>query len=58
MSKTKNISLFQPGLIKEALKQSFIKLNPKIMFRNPVMFTVWVGTFIMLLVASSTLLEG
>ncbi|MCC7526219.1 MAG: potassium-transporting ATPase subunit KdpB, partial [Chitinophagaceae bacterium] len=42
----------------EALKQSFIKLNPKIMFRNPVMFTVWVGTFIMLLVASSTLLEG
>lgn len=58
MSKTKNISLFQPGLIREALKQSFIKLNPKIMFRNPVMFTVWVGTFIMLLVASSTLLEG
>ncbi|MBS1655204.1 MAG: potassium-transporting ATPase subunit KdpB, partial [Bacteroidetes bacterium] len=28
-------------------KQSFIKLNPKTMFRNPVMFTVWIGTLIM-----------
>ncbi|MDB5288487.1 MAG: potassium transporter KtrB [Mucilaginibacter sp.] len=31
-----------------ALKQSFIKLNPKVMLRNPVMFTVEVGTAIML----------
>ena len=34
-------------MLKEALKQSFIKLNPKTMFRNPVMFTVWVGTVVM-----------
>ncbi|HOZ84307.1 MAG TPA: potassium-transporting ATPase subunit KdpB [Niabella sp.] len=47
MSKSKNISLFQSGLLKEALKQSFIKLNPKSMLRNPVMFMVWVGTLIM-----------
>lgn len=39
--------LFQSGLMKEALKQSFIKLNPVKMFRNPVMFTVWVGTLVM-----------
>lgn len=32
----------------EALRQSFIKLNPVIMFRNPVMFTVEVGTAVML----------
>jgi K+-transporting ATPase ATPase B chain len=39
--------LFEPSLVKEAFKQSFIKLNPVIMFRNPVMFTVWVGTLVM-----------
>jgi K+-transporting ATPase ATPase B chain len=55
MSNTKNTSLFQSELMNEALKQSFIKLNPKTMFRNPVMFTVWVGTLVMLFVACSTL---
>lgn len=55
MSKTKNTSLFQPELLNEAFKQSFVKLNPKIMFRNPVMFTVWVGTLVMLFVSFSTL---
>src|SRR6201991_2323778 len=42
--------LFEPALVKEALKQSFIKLDPVIMFRNPVMFTVEIGTVIMLAV--------
>ena len=45
---TKSNKLFEPALVKEALKQSFIKLNPKIMFKNPVMFTVEIGTAIML----------
>ena len=39
--------LFEAPLVKEAIAQSFSKLNPAIQFRNPVMFTVWVGTFIM-----------
>ncbi|OWY18188.1 K(+)-transporting ATPase subunit B [Sphingobacteriales bacterium UPWRP_1] len=55
MTKTKNTSLFQPQLLKEALIQSVIKLNPKIMFRNPVMFTVWIGTAVMLIVSLWTL---
>jgi K+-transporting ATPase ATPase B chain len=42
--------LFEPALINEALKHSFIKLNPRIMFRNPVMFTVEVCTAVMLVV--------
>ncbi len=42
--------LFQKELVNEALVQSFVKLNPRIMFRNPVMFTVEIGTAIMLLV--------
>ncbi|MBK9716201.1 MAG: potassium-transporting ATPase subunit KdpB [Saprospiraceae bacterium] len=47
---TKDKSLFQKDLMSEALKQSFVKLNPKIMFRNPVMFTVEVGTAVMFFV--------
>lgn len=43
----KNTNLFQTELLKEALKQSFIKLNPVKMFRNPVMFMVWIGTLVM-----------
>ncbi|WP_332452723.1 potassium-transporting ATPase subunit KdpB [Chryseobacterium aquaticum] len=50
-----NRSLFQKELIQEALVQSFIKLNPKTMFRNPVMFLVWIGTLVMLIVSIWTL---
>jgi K+-transporting ATPase ATPase B chain len=50
MSKTKNTKLFEPALVKEAFAQSFVKLNPKIMFRNPVMFTVELCSIVMLFV--------
>jgi K+-transporting ATPase ATPase B chain len=40
--------LFESALVKEALKQSFVKLDPRIQFRNPVMFTVEICTFFML----------
>ncbi|MBP6512144.1 MAG: potassium-transporting ATPase subunit KdpB [Bacteroidia bacterium] len=52
---TKNTTLFQKDLLLEAFKQSFVKLNPKIMFRNPVMFTVEIGTAIMFAVCMWTL---
>jgi len=42
--------LFEPALVREAIRQSFIKLNPRILFRNPVMFTVEIGTAVMLAV--------
>ena len=49
MSKhTRTNKLFEPSLVKEALGQSFVKLNPRILFRNPVMFTVEIGTAVML----------
>ncbi|MEG1026288.1 MAG: potassium-transporting ATPase subunit KdpB [Flavobacterium sp.] len=53
--KSDNKSLFQKDLLNEAFKQSFMKLNPKLMFRNPVMFTVEIGTAIMLTVSLWTL---
>ncbi|HVZ25132.1 MAG TPA: potassium-transporting ATPase subunit B, partial [Sediminibacterium sp.] len=40
--------LLDTTLLKEALLQAFIKLKPAAMFRNPVMFTVWIGTIIMI----------
>src|SRR5450432_3675594 len=45
-----NAKLFEASLVNTALKQSFIKLNPRIMFRNPVMFTVEICTAVMLMV--------
>ncbi len=44
---SKKNKLFESSLLKEAFVQSFVKLHPVKMFRNPVMFTVWIGTFIM-----------
>jgi K+-transporting ATPase ATPase B chain len=44
---TKSNKLFEKSLVMEALKQSFVKLDPRIMFRNPVMFTVEIGTVVM-----------
>lgn len=48
MKKDQDNSLFPKELITKSLRQSFIKLNPAMMVRNPVMFTVEIGTFIML----------
>lgn len=49
--KNQNASLFQKELVDEAIKQSFVKLNPRLLFRNPVMFTVEIGTVVMLIVS-------
>ncbi|MBL0740003.1 potassium-transporting ATPase subunit KdpB [Chryseolinea lacunae] len=47
----KDIRLFEPALVSESIKQSFIKLSPRLMMKNPVMFCVEIGTFIMLFVS-------
>jgi K+-transporting ATPase ATPase B chain len=36
--------------VREAIKQSFAKLSPRYMVRNPVMFTVEIGTAVMMAV--------
>ena len=50
MKANNSTSLFQKDQVIESLKQSFVKLNPKTLIKNPVMFTVEVSTFFMLLV--------
>jgi len=56
MTTNKSTSLFESKQVKEALAQSFVKLNPKMMIKNPVMFTVEIGTAIMFAVCVSILM--
>jgi len=39
-------TLFAPQLVKPAIKESFLKLDPRVQWRNPVMFVVYVGSLI------------
>jgi K+-transporting ATPase ATPase B chain len=41
-------TLFSKELAAVAFKQSFVKLNPKVLIHNPVMFTVEISTAVML----------
>jgi potassium-transporting ATPase ATP-binding subunit len=43
---TKSVSIFDPKIIWPAIGDSFIKLNPRLMVRNPVMFVTMVGAAI------------
>ena len=47
----KDIQLFEPALVNESIKHSFLKLSPRLMMKNPVMFCVEIGMVIMLLVS-------
>ncbi|MGP8214912.1 MAG: potassium-transporting ATPase subunit KdpB [Bacteroidia bacterium] len=49
-------ALFQKELVNEALKHSFIKLDPRILYRNPVMFTVEIGTVVMAIVTANIII--
>ncbi len=46
------------GLYLRAIQQSFVKLDPRIAIKNPVMFMVWIGTIITLLVTINPELFG
>lgn len=37
------------GMVARAIGQSFVKLDPRIAVKNPVMFLVWIGTIVTLL---------
>src|ERR1700680_5337850 len=42
--KTKQRPLFDPPIVKRALRDSFVKLDPRVVAKNPVMFVVEVGS--------------
>ncbi len=51
MSKKQNTKFITPDILKGAVKGAFIKLNPRYMMKNPVMFVVEIGFFITLLLS-------
>jgi len=46
------------GLYQSAIRQSFLKLDPRIAVRNPVLFVVWLGTIVTALVTIDPHLFG
>ncbi|WP_019502021.1 potassium-transporting ATPase subunit KdpB [Pseudanabaena sp. PCC 6802] len=46
------------GLYQRAIKEAFVKLDPRIAVRNPVMFVVWASTIVTLLVTFDPNLFG
>ncbi len=44
IKKTKNIAVWNWQIVKRAIVDSFVKLNPRKMMGNPVMFVVEVGS--------------
>ncbi len=47
----KQLALLEPTLVRQALKDSIIKLSPHIQWRNPVMFIVWIGSVLTTILA-------
>src|SRR5688572_19020029 len=43
MEHTRRISLWDPAIVRQAALDSFVKLDPRTLVRNPVMFIVEVG---------------
>ena len=46
MSTTKSFNLLDPALVTPAIASAFKKLSPRVQWRNPVMFVVYVGSII------------
>jgi K+-transporting ATPase ATPase B chain len=46
----KTFSLFDPALVKPAVADAFRKLDPRVQWRNPVMFVVYVGSILTTLI--------
>jgi K+-transporting ATPase ATPase B chain len=50
--------LLDPAIVSRAIRDSFIKLDPRHQIRNPVMFTVFVGSIITTLIIVEQLFAG
>ena len=40
------VSMFDPAILRSAIKDSFTKLDPRILYKNPVMFVVAIGSLL------------
>ncbi|MGZ3808017.1 MAG: potassium-transporting ATPase subunit KdpB, partial [Bacteriovorax sp.] len=51
MSKHEKVNLMTSEMVKQALKDSFTKLNPRTQLKNPVMFITWICALVTSLIA-------
>lgn len=58
MKKEKNLKLFEKKIVFNAIKNSFRKLDPLTMMRNPVMFSVEAGTVVMMVITLIPVFSG
>ncbi len=58
MSTKQNISLFNKRLIIQAAKDSFIKINPVLLIKNPVIFIVAIGSVLTSFVVCIDIFQG
>jgi K+-transporting ATPase ATPase B chain len=58
MNNRQNKSIFSKELIFNAIKDSFIKLNPVSLIKNPVIFIVWLGAVLTTLIFIFNLFAG
>ncbi len=56
MSNKKSLSLFDPALTRQALRDALAKLAPQAQWRNPVMFVVYLGSILTTLLFVQALL--
>jgi potassium-transporting ATPase ATP-binding subunit len=55
---TRSRSLLDPAIVRPAIRDSFVKLDPRVQLRNPVMFVVEAGALVALLFAFRDLRNG
>ncbi|MCK9639484.1 MAG: potassium-transporting ATPase subunit KdpB [Prolixibacteraceae bacterium] len=58
MSTKQNISLFNRKLALQAVKDSFVKLNPALLIKNPVIFIVAIGSLLTTIVVFAGIFQG
>ena len=58
MNTSHNISIFNKKILLQASKNSFIKLNPVLLAKNPVIFIVAIGSTITTIIVLTDLLQG
>src|SRR5215472_15117271 len=54
----RTLRLFEPSLVRMATIRSFVMLDPRNMYRNPVMFLVEVGTVLTGIVTVQSIMHG
>jgi K+-transporting ATPase ATPase B chain len=56
--RARRISIWDPGIVRQAIADSFRKLDPRIQIKNPVMFIVEVGSLLTTIVFVQELMAG